>query len=184
MNEAAGLLVIGGARSGKSRFAQTLIEANAVGTGRECVFVATAQAFDGEMTARIAAHVAHRDQRWRTVEAPFDLAESLVSEASPSRIVLVDCLTLWLSNLMLRGDDVDRAGAALIETAAALPGPVVYVSNEVGGGIVPDTALGRRFRDAQGRLNQDMAVACRTVVLVAAGLPLLLKPAPVPVVEL
>ena len=172
--------MLGGARSGKSRFAQALAEES----DRDRVFVATAQAYDAEMDARIAAHVADRDSRWRTIDAPFDLAAVLRAEAGPRRVVLVDCLTLWLSNLMLRGDDVDAAGFALAALVATLDGPVVYVSNEVGGGIVPDNALARRFRDAQGRLNQVMAAACRTVVLVTAGLPLVLKPAPPPIIDL
>lgn len=172
----ASLLVLGGARSGKSGFAQTRAEAS----GYEPVFVATAHAGDDEMAARIAAHVADRDVRWRTVEAPYDLAPALAAEAAPGRILLVDCLTLWLGNLMLRGDDVNAASAALATLVGRLPGPSIFVSNEVGAGIVPDNALARRFRDAQGRLNQRMAAACATVVLVTAGLPLVLKPSGLP----
>ena len=180
----AQLLVLGGARSGKSRFAQACAEAASARSGRDLVFLATAQAFDAEMKQRIAAHVADRRASWRTVEAPFDLVAALAAEATSSRIVLVDCLTLWLSNLMLRGDDLEVAGRSLAEQARASPGSVVYVSNEVGAGIVPDNALARRFRDAQGRLNQLMAAACRDVVLVTAGLPLVLKPCAPPQIEL
>lgn len=170
---AARVLVLGGARSGKSAFAQARAEA----TGRACVYVATAEARDGEMTARIAAHVAARGPAWRTLEAPYALATTLVAQAGPGVVVLVDCLTLWLSNRMLRGDDVEVAGTELVTTiAAGLAGPVILVSNEVGAGIVPETALGRRFRDAQGRLNQQLAAVCDQVVLVTAGLPQLLKP--------
>ena len=171
----ATLLVIGGARSGKSAFAQAEVEAS----GLEPVFVATGQAFDAEMAARIAAHAAARGPAWRTLEAPLDLTSAL-AQAAPGRLLLVDCLTLWLSNLMLCGEDVAAATEALGDTVARLGGPAVFVSNEVGAGIVPDNALGRRFRDAQGRLNQRMASVCRTVVLVAAGLPVVLKPRPAP----
>ena len=173
MNEPSmSLLVIGGARSGKSRYAQQLAERS----GLAPVFIATAEAWDDEMSARIQLHVEARDARWRTIEAPYDLAAALVAAAAPTRVVLVDCLTLWLSNLVLRGDDIDGASRHLAGLVAQLTGPVVFVSNEVGSGIVPDTALGRRFRDAQGRLNQEMARACRAVVQVTAGLPLQLKP--------
>lgn len=176
----ASLLVLGGARSGKSGFAQAQVEAGVQSRKREPVFVATAHAYDGEMSARIEAHAASRDGRWRTVDAPYELAAALAAEAAPNRIVLVDCLTLWLSNLMLRGDDVDAAGETLAALVETLAGPCIFVSNEVGGGIVPDTALGRRFRDAQGRLNQRMAAACASVVLVTAGLPTVLKPLAMP----
>ena len=168
--------VMGGARSGKSAFAQRLVEARvAAGKGLQPVFVATAEAWDDEMAARIASHVKDRGDAWRTVEAPYDLADVIAAEAGPGRVLLVDCLTLWLSNRLLRGDDVEPAGKHLVETLAAAVGPVVLVSNEVGWGIVPENALTRRFRDAQGRLNQAVAAACSTVVLVAAGLPLVLK---------
>ena len=178
------LLVLGGARSGKSRYAQVLVEEAIAAYGCEPVFVATAHAYDAEMTTRIAAHVAARDLRWRTVDAPYDLRKALEREARRGRVVLVDCLTLWLTNIMLRGDDVEAAIAQLAAIVARLETSVVFVSNEVGSGIVPDNALARRFRDAQGRLNQAMAGACRSVVLVTAGLPLLLKPATSPTIAL
>lgn len=164
-------LVLGGARSGKSRHAQALAE----GAGLEPIFIATAQPFDDEMRARIDRHIADRGPRWRTIEAPFELAASLRKAGRPDRVLLVDCLTLWLSNILLRGDDAEAASAALVETARTLPGPAIFVSNEVGFGIVPETPLGRRFRDLQGRLNQDMATVSDEVVLVVAGLPLRLK---------
>ena len=168
------LLVLGGARSGKSALAQQQAEA----TGLTTIYIATGQAFDSEMAARIAAHVSARGPAWRTVDAPFDLAAALTHEAGAGKIVLVDCLTLWLSNVLLRGDDAESACAALVAAVDALQGPAIFVSNEVGAGIVPENALARRFRDAQGRLNQQMAAACSQVVFVAAGLPLVLKPAP------
>ena len=172
--------MVGGARSGKSAFAQAEVERAATASGREPVYVATAQAWDDEMRARIASHVATRQGRWRTIEAPYNLGEALAMEVDPTRIVLVDCLTLWLTNIMLRGDDVEAASIALAGGLAGRDGGLVLVSNEVGQGIVPDNALARRFRDAQGRLNQAIAAACDQVVLVAAGLPVVLKPAPPP----
>ncbi len=168
------VLVLGGARSGKSRMAQQWAEA----ASSTRVFIATAQPFDEEMRERIAHHRATRDSSWLTKEAPLDLAEAVHLSVGPDRIVLVDCLTLWLSNIMLDGRDADREIGMLMDVLRTAEGPVLLVSNEVGQGIVPPTALGRRFRDEQGRLNQRMAEACDAVVLVAAGCPLLLKPAP------
>ncbi len=175
------MLVLGGARSGKSRFAQTLAERS----GFDLVYCATATLYDdGEMRARIARHQADRDGRWQTLEAPLALAERLEAEATPGRVILVDCLTLWLSNVMLGGGDVENETGRLAGLVPSLGGPVIFVSNEVGSGIVPDNALGRAFRDAQGRLNQAMAAACQSAVLVVAGLPLLLKPRPMPDVSI
>lgn len=168
------ILVTGGARSGKSFFAQGLAEAS----GLTPVYLATAPAAGGdtEMAARINLHRAARGPRWLLVEEPLELAAALAREARPDRAVLVDCLTLWLSNLMLAGLDFAALGAELAQTLPMLPGPVVFVTNEVGSGIVPDNRLARDFRDAQGRLNQIMAQACEAAVLVAAGLPVTLKP--------
>lgn len=165
------ILVLGGARSGKSRHAQALAEA---GDG-ERVFVATAQPFDEEMRERIARHQADRDGGWRTVEAPLDLPAAIGREGAAGRVLLADCLTLWLSNLLLAEADLEAAGAALVAAVAAAPARIVLVANEVGLGIVPDNALARRFRDAAGLLNQRMAGLCDAVDLVAAGLPLRLK---------
>ena len=165
-------LVIGGARSGKSRNAEALV----LSTGLEPVYVATATAWDAEMEARIARHRAERaGAGWHTVEAPLALVEVLRREAVPGRVVLVDCLTLWLSNVMLGGHDTEREGSMLVAALPDLAAPIFFVSNEVGWGIVPDHKLGRDFRDAQGLLNQAMARACDKVLLVAAGLPLVLK---------
>ena len=171
------LLVLGGARSGKSAYAQAMAEE---ASGLVPIFLATAEVWDDEMRERIAAHVNARGAAWETREAPFDLVAAIDAAVAPGRVVLVDCLTLWLSNVMLRGDDVAAATDLLAAQVARLPGPVLYVSNEVGDGIVPETRLGRQFRDAQGRLNQAMARACDAVVLVTAGLPCRLKPAPAP----
>ena len=168
------LLVLGGARSGKSAFALSLAEAAAP----ERLFLATGSAGDAEMTARIARHRAERGAGWTTLEEPLALAAALAAEARAGRVVVVDCLTLWLANLSFAGRDPVAETARLCATIGALAGPVVFVSNEVGSGIVPETKLGRDFRDWQGRLNQDVARACDGAVLVAAGLPLVLKPAP------
>lgn len=171
------ILVLGGARSGKSGFAEGL----ARDSGRPRRYVATAEALDAEMTARIARHRADRGPDWTTVEAPLALAEA-IGAADPSEIVLVDCLTLWLSNLMLAGRDVAAATDALLAALAGGTAPVILVSNEVGLALVPETALGRRFRDAQGVMNRQVAAVASDVFLVAAGLPLRLKPAPPPAI--
>jgi adenosylcobinamide kinase/adenosylcobinamide-phosphate guanylyltransferase len=167
-------LVLGGARSGKSSYAEQLAE----GGPGACVYLATATAGDAEMAARIARHQQRRGARWRTVEAPLDLASALSASATAEAVVLVDCLTLWLSNILFEELDVENECEKLIETLPGLAGPVILVSNEVGLGIVPDNALARRFRDDAGRLNQAVAAAAQSVVFVAAGLPLVLKPAP------
>ena len=164
-------LVLGGARSGKSAFAQARAEAR----GGALLYIATAQAFDAEMESRIGAHRAARGPRWRTLEEPLELARALSGTAAAGSVVLVDCLTLWLSNLMAAGRDARTEGAALAASLATLAGEVIFVSNEVGSGIVPDNALARAFRDAQGRLNQEMAAACGSAFLVVAGLPVTLK---------
>ena len=162
-------LILGGARSGKSGFAERLVcRADVPKT-----YIATAQAFDDEMRARIAQHRQDRGDSWHTLEAPLDLVAAL--EQVTSGVVLVDCLTLWLSNHMLAENDMDAAVSALLSTLSAMPVPVVCVSNEVGMGLVPDTPLGRRFRDAQGALNQQLAARADLAVFVAAGLPVVLK---------
>lgn len=164
-------LILGGARSGKSRLAETLTRA-APGQPH---YIATAQPWDAEMTARIAAHKAQRDgQGWVTVEAPHDLTGALAA-LPPGAPVLIDCLTLWQTNRLLAGADLAAEGAALVAALAAHPAPVVAVGNEVGLGIVPDNAMARAFRDAAGRLHQDIAARADRVVLVVAGLPLAIK---------
>ena len=164
-------LVLGGARSGKSVHAEGLIAQS----GLAPRYLATAQAGDGEMADRIARHRARRGAGWTTREEPLDLVGALREESRPGRAVLVDCLTLWLSNLLFAERDLEGETAALCEALPRLAGPVVLVSNEVGLGLVPETPLGRRFRDAQGRLNQAVAAVVPRVVFVAAGLPLVLK---------
>jgi adenosylcobinamide kinase/adenosylcobinamide-phosphate guanylyltransferase len=160
--------VLGGARSGKSAYAERLIEAARV----PALYIATASAGDDEMAARIAAHQARRGSLWATHEAPLELAAAL---AAADRPALVDCLTLWVANLMHAGRDVAAEGERLVEALAARRANVVLVANEVGLGIVPDNALARAFRDHAGRLNQRIAAAADSVVFIAAGLPLVLK---------
>ena len=167
-------LVLGGARSGKSAHAERMVTESGLGP----VYVATAEAGDAEMAERIAHHRARRGGGWRTIEEPDDVEAVLAAEARPDRAILVDCLTLWLSNIMHSGSDIEGRTQALCDTARGLPGLVVCVSNEVGLGLVPETPLGRRFRDAQGRLNQAVAAAADRVLFVAAGLPITLKGAP------
>lgn len=163
-------LVLGGARSGKSRHAEALVEACAP----PWVYVATAQAFDAEMEARISEHRARRPAGWITRDVPLDLPEA-IRGGPPGAPVLVDCLTLWLTNLILAERDVAAAGAALEAACADAPGPVVLVSNEVGLGIVPDNALARRFRDEAGRLHQRLAARADRVLFLVAGLPMVVK---------
>lgn len=168
--------VLGGARSGKTSVAL----ARAAASGLPPVMVATAQAFDAEMAARIAAHRAERGPDWGLVEEPLELAAALRREARDGRILVVDCLTLWLSNVVLAERDVEAAIGELGRTLAAVAGPVVLVSNEVGLGIVPDNALARRFRDLQGRLNREVAAVAERVTLVVAGLEVAVKTPPLP----
>ena len=160
-------LILGGTRSGKSCHAEALVESQP----GPCVYLATAEARDGEMAARIAAHRARRGGRWSTLEAPLDLVAELGSACRPERAVLVDCLTLWLSNLMGADKDVAAECDRLIAALPALAGPVVFVSNEVGQGVVPDNELARAFVDHAGRLHQDLAAVADRVVLKTAGLP-------------
>ncbi|MDO9524851.1 MAG: bifunctional adenosylcobinamide kinase/adenosylcobinamide-phosphate guanylyltransferase [Gemmobacter sp.] len=162
-------LVIGGARSGKSAFAERLVRAH----GGARTYIATAQAWDAEMRARIDRHVADRGDDWVTVEAPLDLCAAL--GAVTSGVVLVDCATLWLSNHLLAGADLEFHSRALTQALICCAVPVVIVSNEVGWSIVPDNALARQFQDAQGRLNQALAERAGLVVAVMAGLPMVLK---------
>lgn len=165
------LFVLGGARSGKSRYAQA--RAEAISDRR--IYIATAQAFDAEMEERIAQHQADRGEGWETVEAPLDLPETIVASAAPDRVVLVDCLTLWTSNLLLADRAPEAETVRLIKALADAQGPVVLVANEVGLGIVPDNALARRFRDIAGQINQATAAAANECVVLFAGLPLVLK---------
>ncbi|MGW9333001.1 bifunctional adenosylcobinamide kinase/adenosylcobinamide-phosphate guanylyltransferase [Bosea sp. NPDC055594] len=163
-------LVLGGARSGKSRHAETLIEA----LPAPWIYIATAQAYDEEMRARIAEHRARRSPDWRTIDAPMALPEAL-RVVPRGRPVLVDCLTLWLTNLILAERDIAIATGDLMLACREAQGPIVLVSNEVGLGIVPENALARRFRDEAGRLHQRLASQAERVVFMVAGLPMQVK---------
>jgi len=178
-------LILGGARSGKSAHAERL----AMESGQQVVYVATAEARDGEMARRIAHHRARRPADWSCAEEPLHLAAKLRELARPDTCLLVDCLTLWLTNLLFAGRAAAQAEAgeavdcplfadetaALVDTLPTLPGQIILVSNEVGWGIVPMHPVSRLFADEQGRLNQRAAAVCNNVTLIAAGLPILLK---------
>lgn len=167
-------LILGGARSGKSRRALALAE-----PFKHKILIATAEALDGEMTGRIDAHRAERDASWQTIEEPLDLPVAIVEAATNNpteAVVVVDCLTLWLSNVMHAGRNAQTETADLIEAIQTCPAQLILISNELGLGLVPDTKLGRDFRDCQGRLNQAIAATVDVVEFVAAGLPMRLKP--------
>jgi adenosylcobinamide kinase/adenosylcobinamide-phosphate guanylyltransferase len=165
-------LILGGARSGKSRHAQHLAETS----GLSVTVIATAQARDAEMAARIARHRAERPVGWQTIEEPLHLAQALQQSAGPGRYVLVDCLTLWLMNLLGAGEAMfAEERAALLNVLPSLAGEIVFVSNEIGLGVIPLGELSRRFVDEAGWLNQDVARLADNVSFIAAGLPLVLK---------
>lgn len=162
--------IIGGARSGKSAHAEKLVTAG----GAQWAYIATAQAYDDEMRERIALHRSRRGEGWTTIDAPLDLAGA-IGALPDNQPVLIDCLTLWLTNHMLAEHDLDAECRGLADVLSRPRGPWFVVSNEVGQGIVPDNALARRFRDAAGRLNQQVAAVADTVLLMVAGLPLKVK---------
>ena len=164
-------LVLGGARSGKSRFAEGLLDRH---PGQR-VYLATAEILDAEMAERVRQHRARRDGDCRTVEEPLEIADAIVAETAKGAAVLVDCLTLWLGNVMGKGRDAAAEIDRLLTAVGQFGGPVVFVSNEVGLGIVPDNALARAFRDHAGGLHQVLAAKAESVFFVAAGLPLQLK---------
>lgn len=170
--------ILGGARSGKSRYG-IAVAADYVAKGEHCLFVATAQAFDEEMALRIERHKMERDidaLPWQTIECPLDLSECLVTQAKNDRVILVDCLTLWLTNHLLNGkSDWPKVKAQFLHLLATLPGDIILISNEVGMGIVPADPLSRRFVDEAGWLHQAIAKLADEVVLVTAGLPMVLK---------
>ena len=163
-------LVLGGAASGKSTFAESLV----VQSGQNRVYLATAQAFDDEMQAKVARHRQMRGDGWQTIEAPLDPGSAL-HDITADQVVLLDFATMWLSNHLLAESDLEQARDTLLTGLAACPAPVVVVSNEVGLSVVPENPLARRFREAQGRLNQTLAARAGLVVNVVAGLPQVLK---------
>ena len=168
-------LVLGGARSGKSRHAEGLVAAFPA----PWLYIATAEGLDDEMRQRIAEHRARRGAAYETLDVPLELPEAIGRQNGPHGVLLIDCLTLWLSNVMLAGRDPAAARAKLLQALRGADKPIVAVSNEVGLGLVPDNALGRRFRDEQGRLNAEVAALADHVVFMAAGLPMVLKGAAV-----
>lgn len=163
-------LILGGAASGKSAYAESLVTA----TGRTRIYLATAEAHDAEMIEKLEIHRKRRGPEWRTVEAPRDLRPALAA-AEATEVVLLDCATMWLSNHLLADSDLTQAEADLLDALAVCAAPVVVVTNEVGLSVVPDNALARRFQSAQGRLNQSLAARADVVINVVAGLPQALK---------
>ena len=164
-------LVLGGARSGKSGYALGLGES----VGLDRVFVATGVGFDVEMRERISRHRADRDSSWRTVEEAVEVWDVIARECRKGRVVVLDCLTLWLNNVMLEGRDVESDLTRLVESLEGVTGELILVSNEIGLGLVPDTELGREFRDLHGRMNQRVAGVCDRVLFMVAGLPVVVK---------
>ncbi len=164
-------LILGGTRSGKSSFAQRLTEEN----GGDLIYLATAEAFDAEMTDRITRHREDRGPNWQTVEENIDITNVILEKSSPGTTILVDCLTIWLSNLMLAEVDIESELNKLMGILKDVQGPVIFVSNEVGSGVVPQSPLGRRFRDEAGWMNQRVAANVEEVALITAGLPIWLK---------
>jgi adenosylcobinamide kinase/adenosylcobinamide-phosphate guanylyltransferase len=163
-------IVTGGAKSGKSRYAEGLV----IASGRPRLYIATAQAWDTEMQAKIAAHRTDRGEDWQTIEAPRNVAAAL-AQAPTKAVVLMDCATMWLTNCMLADADLTHETTTLLAALAACAAPIVVVTNEVGWSIVPDNALARRFQNAQGQLNQQLAAQADRVIAVISGLPLALK---------
>ncbi len=162
--------VTGGAASGKSTFAETLVR----GTEKPKIYIATMQPYDDEMRAKLTKHQADRGDDWTTIEAPINLV-TIFENAQPTDVILLDCVTLWLTNVLLADHDVDAACGELVNALVTCPCDVVVVSNEVGMGIVPDNALSRKFRNMQGKVNQMIAARADTVITVISGLPLVLK---------
>lgn len=174
------VLVVGGQRSGKSRFAEKLVAES----GEHPFYIATATAGDGEMIERITVHRQRRGAAWTTIEEPFELALAIERAAEGASAILVDCLSLWLSNLIEAGWTVEPETEALVTALGRSPVPVVIVSNEVGSGIIPNNALARRYADALGTLNQRIGASVGRVVFMAAGLPLVVKPSQLPEITL
>lgn len=166
------ILILGGARSGKSKFAEKLV----LESSKSPVYLATAQPLDKEMESRIDSHKKRRNSKWQTIEESIGIVDVMAKHSTSENIILVDCLTLWLSNLMQEDSNIGDVSARLISIIPQLPGKVVFVSNEVGMGIVPDNRISRSFRDQSGNLNKKMAEICDVVYFIAASQPILLKP--------
>ena len=164
-------LILGGARSGKSSYAEKL----ALSFDLEPIYIATAQAKDDEMVDRIRHHKLRRNADWKTIEEPLNISKVIVDHSSPHNVILIDCLTLWLSNIFAKSLNFETEIKTLVEAVAAAKGPIIFVSNEVGQGIVPINELARNFRDEAGRLNQQIAASVANVYVIMAGLPLPIK---------
>ena len=169
------VFVTGGARSGKTGHALEIVEELSRKTGAAKIYLATAQAWDDEMKDRIQRHKLERGPDWSTLEEPMELVRTIREHSRKDTILLVDCLTLWLTNILLADADIDAERKALVAALGEAKGPIVLVSNEVGLGIVPENKLARRFRDEAGWLNQAVAKRAEKAVLIASGLPLVLK---------
>lgn len=174
------ILVLGGQRSGKSRFAEDLV----MRSGKRPVYIATAAARDGEMAERIAAHRLRRSDEWTVIEEPLELSVKIERMTGEGAAILVDCLSLWLANILEANRDMDVESEALLAALAGAVAPVVIVSSEVGSGIIPANALARRYADALGTLNQNVAVAVGRVIVMTAGQPLVVKPSQQPEIVL
>lgn len=179
MSKGKAILVLGGARSGKSRIAEEI----AGSAGLKQVYIATSEIRDAEMQDRVDKHRQDRGQGWETIEEPLDIAAIIARTSHPGTVLLIDCLTLWLSNLLEAGRDIAAETQRLCNLLETAPGPVVLVSNEVGQGIVPMNKLARQFRDEAGRLHQAVATVSDTVLMVSAGLPIALKQGGKPVLD-
>ena len=170
--------ILGGARSGKSAHAEQLAEAHASDTGSQLIYMATAEIFDDEMRSRIQLHRDRRGPEWQLVETPLDLPEAIRTADAHNTTILVDCLSVWTTNLLIHEHDIDAARHALLDSLSGCSGRILLVASETGLGIVPDNALSRRFRDANGLVNQAVAARADEVFFVTAGLALRLKPQP------
>lgn len=167
------VLVLGGARSGKSVFAEKLALSHAKAS--KCIYLATAQIWDDEMRARVDLHKERRSAQWDTIEVPLELAKALLTHSHKGCPILVDCMTLWLTNLMMDEQDVNVASDELVNAISSITTPIIFVSNEVGQGIVPDNKMAREFRDYAGILHQKLAAKVGEVYFVTAGLPSKIK---------
>lgn len=175
MNENSQIFVLGGARSGKSVFAEKLAVTYGEAKSSKCIYLATSQIWDDEMRARVNVHKERRTAQWDTIEVPLELPKALLEHSYKGCPILVDCLTLWLTNLMMDEQNIDAAGDELINAISSITAPVIFVSNEVGQGIVPDNKMARDFRDHAGLLHQKLAAAVDEVYFITAGLPTKLK---------
>ncbi|MEP2946083.1 MAG: bifunctional adenosylcobinamide kinase/adenosylcobinamide-phosphate guanylyltransferase [Lentilitoribacter sp.] len=169
------VFVLGGARSGKSVFAEKLALGFGEANSSKCLYIATSQIWDEEMRARVDLHKERRSAKWETIEVPLELPNALIEHSENGCAILVDCLTLWLTNLMMEERDINAAGDALVNAISSINTPIIFVSNEVGQGIVPDNKMARDFRDHAGILHQKLAAVVDEVYFITAGLPTKLK---------